>query len=116
MDDFHDLLDEGNVHENSDPHSQIPLPNAQTGFVLGILSIVPGACCGCIGLILGIIGLIMSSNAIKAYDANPGMYYETDYKQAKNGKILSIVGLVLFVVSVTIQIIYQIFVVGLSEF
>lgn len=62
-----------------------PLPNAQTSFILGILSVVPGCLCSCLGVILGVIGLVLGMNALKEYDSNPAAYSEADYKNAKNG-------------------------------
>ena len=86
--------------------SQQKLPNAQAAFVLGILSIFPGCFC-CIGFILGIIGLILGQNATKEYEANPERFYETDYKNAKNGKMLSIVGIVLTAIKLIIQVVFN---------
>lgn len=87
---------------------QQPLPNAQAAFILGILSIFPGCICYCLGPVLGIIGLIMGYNALQQYDANPGSYSEHDYKQAKNGKNLSIVGILLGVAMFILGIVLNI--------
>ncbi|MGK0391546.1 MAG: hypothetical protein ACI94Y_004313 [Maribacter sp.] len=96
-DDLTNILDEFE-------QSQQKLPNAQAAFILGILSIFPGCFC-CIGFILGIIGLILGNTAVKEYEANPERYYESDYKSAKNGKTLSIVGLALTVIGIILQIV-----------
>jgi hypothetical protein len=48
------------------------LPNAAAVLVLGICSIV-FSCLG-VGLILGIIGLVLSSKGRKMYKANPALY------------------------------------------
>lgn len=98
-----DILD-GLTNDFDNPVKR-PLPNAQTAFVLGILSIVPGCMCGCIGLILGIIGIVLGSNAIKEYNANPAAYTESDFKNAQNGRTLSIVGLVLTVLMTIVSLI-----------
>lgn len=85
-----------------------PLPNAQTAFILGILSIVPGCMCSCLGIILGIVGIVLGSNALKEYDANPSVYSEADYKNAKNGRTLSIVGIALTIIITILSFIFQI--------
>ena len=94
--------------EMFDDQPKVPLPNAQTAFILGILSIVPGCMCGCLGVILGIIGLVLSSNATKEYNANPGRYLESDLKNAQNGKTLSIVGIVITVITMIFSIIMNV--------
>ncbi len=95
-----DILDTIN---NFDEYPQGPLPNAQTAFILGILSIFPGCFC-CLGFIFGIVGLIMSNNAITTYNANPQSYFETDFKKAKNGRTMSIIGLVLTILGIVLQV------------
>lgn len=97
-DDLTDILD--------DFDQQQKLPNAQAAFILGILSIVPGCMC-CLGFILGIIGLVLGQNAMKEYEATPHKYYETDYQNAKNGRTLSIVGLVLTLIQTIFSIIFN---------
>ena len=67
------------------------LPNATAILVMGICSIVFS--CFFIGLILGIIGLVMSSNPRKLYKANPSAY--DGYGQVNAGYIMSIIGLAL---------------------
>jgi hypothetical protein len=67
------------------------LPNASATLVLGILSIITG--CFILGLILGIIGLVISSKDKKMYDENPQAY--NGYGSLNAGRILSIIGIVL---------------------
>ncbi len=67
------------------------LPNASAALVLGILSVVTG--CGFIGLILGIIGLVISTKDKKMYDQKPEIY--TGFGSLNAGRILSIIGIVL---------------------
>ncbi len=78
---------------------QQPLPNATGVLVLGIISIV-GACIayGLVGLVLGIIALVMSGNAKKAYETNPQLYTQSSYNNMKAGRICGIIGLCLSVV------------------
>ena len=64
------------------------LPNATTVLVLGICSIV--LTCFWVGLILGIIGLVLSSRGRKLYKESPSSY--EGYSQLNAGFILSIIG------------------------
>src|SRR6056297_561906 len=72
---------------------QQPLPNASAVLVLGILSIVTCWCYGFIGLVLGIIGLVLSGKPLKLYKEDPELYTESSYKNVKAGRICSIIGL-----------------------
>jgi M penetrans paralogue family 26 len=74
---------------------QRPLPNATAALVLGILSIVLCWLYGIIGLGCGIIGLILANKDTKMYNANPGVYTQSSYNNAKAGKVCSIIGLAL---------------------
>jgi hypothetical protein len=82
---------------------QQPTPNATTALVLGILSLV---LCGIIGIILGIIGIVMANQGDKEYQANPGAYTESSYKNLKAGKTCSIIGICLGSLGIVIAIIY----------
>ena len=68
--------------------------NAQ---LMGILSIVFGICCGCIGLILGIIAL-NQANSVLATIQSTGVGREFEGK-ASTGKTCAIIGMVLAVLS-----------------
>lgn len=67
------------------------LPNSTAALVLGICSIVFG--CFFVGLILGIIGLSISSKGRKMYRENPELY--EGYGTLNAGYIMSIIGTVL---------------------
>ena len=67
------------------------LPNSSAVLVLGICSIVFG--CLFVGLILGIIGLALSSQGRKMHKENPELY--DGYGSLNAGWILSIIGIVL---------------------
>lgn len=69
------------------------LPNVTAILVLGIASIVLCWCYGILGLLLSIVGLILSMSATKLYKANPEEY--TNYSSLKTAKTVNIVGLVL---------------------
>jgi len=87
---------------NNNAHQSTELPDSKAGFILGLIGLIlsPFCCCGisAIGVILSIIGLIKSGNAIKTYDANPSAYNEADYKKAKTAKILSTIGLIVGII------------------
>ena len=69
------------------------LPNSTAVLVLGIVSIVGVLCSqGILGVILGIIGLVLSSTPIKLMRENPGVYTESSMKNLKAGRVCSIIG------------------------
>lgn len=70
------------------PNQKIMLPNATAVLVLGICSIVFG--CFFIGLILGIIGMVLSTKGRQMYKANPELY--DGWGQLNAGYIMSIIG------------------------
>lgn len=67
------------------------LPNSTVVLVLGICSIVFG--CFFVGLVLGIIGIVLSGKSKQMYKANPELY--DGYGTLNAGRILSIIGTVL---------------------
>ena len=75
---------------------QTILPNSTATMVLGIMSIAC-LCCFVIGFVMGIIGIVLGVITTKQYRQSPGVYTEASYKNAKVGKICSIIGLVLCV-------------------
>ena len=85
----------------------LPLPNSTAALVLGIISIVSLCCCSIIGFILGIIGLVLGVNAVALYRQSPGVYTESSYQNANAGRICSIIGLVLSVLSNFLIIIFR---------
>lgn len=84
--------------------NQQKLPNSTAVMVLGILSLVGCMCYGIPGMILGLIGLILANKDEKLYRQNPALY--SDYGKLKAGKILSIIGLILGLVSLAIIAFY----------
>lgn len=64
------------------------LPNATVVLVMGICSIV--FTCVYIGLVLGIIGIVLSTKPRKMYKENPEAY--DGYGQLNAGFIMSIIG------------------------
>jgi F0F1-type ATP synthase assembly protein I len=92
---------------NSSP--QVELPNATAALVLGIISLVCTVllwCCyGFIpGLIMAIIGLALGVSSIKSYNSNPALYTEKSFKNAKAGKIMSLISLILCAVMIVLAI------------
>lgn len=79
------------AEQNTTPQNKQQLPNASATLVLGILSIVTG--CFILGLVLGIIGLAISSKDKKMYEQNPDAY--AGFGSLNAGRILSIIGIVL---------------------
>ncbi len=72
---------------------QVPpqLPNATAVLVLGILSIVFG--CIFVGLVMGIVGLILSKKGKELHEQNPTGY--SGWGSLNAGRIMSIIGIVL---------------------
>ncbi len=95
--------------ENSVPPiiQQKDLPNAVGALVLGIVSIVGTFCYG-MGFIAGIVGLILAITAGKEAEKNPGLYTEKSIKNAKTGKILSLIGLGIVVFLILIFVVIAI--------
>ena len=69
------------------------LPNATAVIVLGLLSILTCCCYGLFGLALAIIGMYLTHNDLKIYNAAPERYI--NFQQLNTGKILCIIGIVL---------------------
>jgi len=67
------------------------LPNSTVVLVLGICSILFG--CFFVGLVLGIIGISLSSNGRRMYRENPDLY--EGYGALNAGWIMSIIGTIL---------------------
>lgn len=95
---------------------QRSLPNSTAVLVLGILGIVL-ACCYGGGLILSIIALVLFSKDKKLYLAEPELYTEASYKNAKAGRICAIIGISVFVLYIlfVIAIIALVGVAGLRD-
>lgn len=74
------------------------LPNATAVLILGILSILTCCCYGIIGLILGIIGLVISKKDLLLYRENPTGY--TNYSNLNIGRILCIIGIALSILTI----------------
>jgi hypothetical protein len=90
---------------------KVPIPNSQGILILGIFSLVTTFCCGGIGfvgIILGIIAVVMSSKAEQMYATNPAPYTESSYKNVNAGRICGIIGIVVNGVLIVAGIIYLI--------
>ncbi|MFP4620541.1 MAG: CCC motif membrane protein [Bacteroidales bacterium] len=69
------------------------LPNSTAVLILGIVSIVGVLCTqGIMGIILGIIGLVLSGTPMRMVRENPEAYTEASIKNLKAGRICSIIG------------------------
>jgi len=83
-------------------NQKITLQNSTTVLVLGICSIVFS--CIVAGLVLGIIGLVLSNKSKKIYNENPE-YYE-GYGNLNAGYIMSIIGTVLGGINLVYWLVY----------
>ena len=75
---------------------KVPVPQSQGILILGIFSLVTTFCCGGIGfvgLILGVIAVALSSKATQLYDQNPAAYTEVSNKNINAGRICGIIGI-----------------------
>jgi hypothetical protein len=78
-----------------------PLPNANAALVLGIISVFTSFVL--LGLVVGIVGIAISTGPRNLYFQNPDKYY--NYGVLNAGRVLSIIGVVLSAISVFIGII-----------
>ena len=84
--------------------SQQKVPYAVPSLILGIVSIA--ACCAYgAGIVCAIIGLVLSGKGSGIYKADPLAYDQSSYKMLNAGRICSIIGLILSIISVIILII-----------
>lgn len=65
--------------------------------IFGILSIVSCCCIGLhiVSLVMAILAVVWGNKGIKEYQANPSLYTQVSYKNAKAGRVCGIVGLCL---------------------
>ena len=105
-----EVLDTGQQSAGNPNLGPRELENATVVLILGILSIVFCFCYGFLGIILGIVALILSNTAKKAYDANPSLYKESSYKNLNAGRICAIIGLILSSLYFLFILIYFVFV------
>jgi hypothetical protein len=112
-------METGNQNTEATPRApvvQVPVPNSQGILLLGIFSLVTTFCCGgigLVGLVLGIIAVVMSSKAIETYQQNPRAYTESSYKNVNGGRICGIIGIILNGMLIVFMIFYLILVGGL---
>jgi hypothetical protein len=102
------------------PVARVPIPNSQGILILGIFSLVTTFCCGGIGfvgLVLGIIAVVMSTKAMDTYQQNPKAYSESSLKNVNGGRICGIIGIVVNGAIILFGIIWLIIMgAGLTEF
>lgn len=100
--------------------TKVTLPNSQGILILGIFSLITTFCCGGIGfvgLVLGILAVVMSSKAEQLYADNPAAYTEGSYKNVNAGRICGIIGIVVNGILIIAGIIYLLVIgVGLTAF
>lgn len=66
------------------------LPNAAATLTLGILSIIFS--CSGIGLVLGVVGLVISKEGLRLYKENPSGWM--NYGNLNAGRIMCIIGII----------------------
>lgn len=82
------------VNQNqSNPITQIPLPNSTGVLVMGIISIALCWCFGIVGITLGIISLVLAGKSKKLYKEEPEKYTIGSYKNLQAGYVCAIIGL-----------------------
>lgn len=86
-----------------------PLPNATAVLVLGILSLIFWCF---IGLVLGIIGLVISKEGKELYDKDPQDY--TSYGSLNAGRVLCIIGIVLNGIGMAVLLIWIFVIAGIA--
>ncbi len=91
---------------NASFESKQALPGATAVLVLGILSLV---FMGLIGLILAIIAVSKSKEAMNVYAQNPDAYTLSSYKNLKGGRVcaivsMSILGALIFFIIIAVVI------------
>jgi hypothetical protein len=97
-----------------------PVPNAVTSMVLGIIGLVFSVfwcywVTTSIGLVLCIIALITGNAAVKAYNENPSAYAPNSLSNAKAGKIMGLIGMIIAVLWFLFTILIVVFAVGASR-
>ncbi len=82
------------------------LPGTTTSLIMGIIAIVSAlsCCCSPVGLLMSIIGLVSANKTERTYQQNPDAYYGIE--NVRTGKVLSIIGLVLSILSIIPLILY----------
>jgi hypothetical protein len=75
------------------------VPNATAGLVLGIIGLFFSIICvywvaAFLGLVMSIIALVISSRAVKTFNETPGLFSSASLGNAKAGKILGLIGLI----------------------
>lgn len=90
------------------------LPGAKNAYTLGLVGMILSFICCCfihvVGLVLGIVGMIKSKEAISAYEANPTAYDEASYKKAKLARTFSLIAIIfgaLWLVWAVVNMIFQ---------
>ena len=82
----------------------VDLKEAQSAQIMGIISLVLVFCTCCYGglfaVILGYLAMNKGKQAITEYEANPGIYTEKSFNQAKTGKTTGLIGLIVGVLAV----------------
>lgn len=90
---------ESKAQSNRSNFMEQKLPNSGGILAMGIISIVSFCCCwGISGIVLGIIAIVMASNAERTYRENPDLFSLSSYKNMRAGKTTAIIGLIISII------------------
>ncbi len=74
------------------------LPGGKSSYTLGLVGMILSFICCCfihvVGLILGIVALMKSKEAMALYESDPSSYDETMYKKAKTAKTFAMIAII----------------------
>ena len=91
-------IESTNTNEGAVSNVLIDLKEAKNAQIMGIISIVLVFCtccyCGLIAAILGYLAMDKGKQAVAEYEANPGVYTEKSFNQAKTGKTTGLIGVI----------------------
>jgi M penetrans paralogue family 26 len=81
---------------------QVPLPDASSVLVLGIVSIVGSFCYGIFGIVLAIVALGISGRSGRLLRESPNAYTMSSVSNYKAGRVCAIVGLAISAVYILV--------------
>lgn len=93
------------------------LPNSQTVYILGLISIIGGFfSSGIIGFVCSIVGLQKYKSDKQLYNLNPMQYEFESYTNLQNGRTMCIIGLVLSIFMLLGILLFVFFIFGMAFF
>ena len=111
-----EIIENTKSNEGAFAPELVDLNGAKNAQIMGVISIVWVFCTCCYGgvisLVLGFIAFNTGKKAIAEYEANPSLYSEKSFNQAKTGKTTGLIGIILGVLAVLYIILSLIFNIG----